>query len=168
MRWTSLQPNVFSNFYLAPAAAVVRRFRETGEVDTLRLIASKDAPVGIIDPDEVGVFAARLLCERDPGVHDRAKYVMAGPEDITGEGIVRLVEGYIGRRVERVVFEDMAFVDDMAAASQESKNVILSIKQAAESAWAGQCTASTTSREVLELAAPVRTPAEVLKSLLGE
>jgi hypothetical protein len=44
----------------------------------------------------------------------------------------------------------------------------LSIKHAPETAWEGKCTASTTSKEVLELAAPKRTPADVLKTLLEE
>ncbi len=166
MQWTSLQPNVFSNFYLASAAALIKRYRETGEQDTLRLMASPDAPVGIIDPDEVGVFAAHLLCQQDPSVHNKAKYVLNGPEDITGEGVVKLVEEHIGTRVESVVYKDVSFVEQMATASQESRNVILSIRHALETAWEGLCSASTTSKEVLEIAAPSRTPAEVLKTLL--
>ncbi len=62
----------------------------------------------------------------------------------------------------------MSFVEQMAAASQESNNVILSIEHAAETAWEGKCSASTTSKEILELAAPKRTPADVLKTLLEE
>ena len=125
--------------------------------------------MGIIDPDEVGVFAAHLLCQLDPSAHNKAKYVgLNGPEDIRGEQIVKLVEQNISTRVASVVYKDCSFVEHMAAASQESKNAILSIRHALESAWAGRCSASTTSKEVLELAAPVRTPVDGLKTRLEE
>ena len=92
LQWTSLQPNVFTNFYLASAAALIKQYYETGKQDTLRLMGSPDAPVGIIDPDDVGVFVARLLYEEDPSVYNKAKYILNGPEDITGEQIVKMVE----------------------------------------------------------------------------
>lgn len=167
LQWTSLQPNVFTPLYLGTAAALIKQYRETGKQDTLRLMASADAPVGIIDPYEVGVVAARLLSQEDTAAHNNARYVLNGPEDITGTQIVKMVEQHIGTRVDNVSYKDMGFIDDMAAAApQESKNVILSIKFAPETAWEGKCTASTTSKEVLELAAPMRTPADVLKSML--
>lgn len=169
LKWTSLQPNGFTNFFLASAAALINQYRKTGKQDPLRLAASADAPVGIINPDDVGVFAARLLCEDDPSKHDKARYVLNGPEDITGEQIVQMVEQYIGTRVEKVVYKDMSFVDAMAAAAPlESRNVILSIKHAMVTSWEGKCSVSTTSKEVLELAAPRGTPADALKALLEE
>ena len=168
LQWTSLQPNVFTNFYLASAAELIKQHRKTGKQDTLRLVGSPDAPVGIIDPDDVGVFAAHLLCQESPAMHNKVKYVLNGPEDITGEQIVKMVEQHIGVRVESVSYKDMSFVDAMAAGTQESKNVILSIKYCADTAWEGKCTASTTSKEVLELAPPTRTPADALRDLLKE
>ena len=90
---------------------------------------------------------------------------MNGLEDITGSQIVKMVEQYIGVQVENISYKDMSFVDHMAAATQESNNVILSIKHAPETAWEGKGTTSTTSKEILELAAPKRTPTEVLKTL---
>ncbi|KAK4031560.1 hypothetical protein C8A01DRAFT_41994 [Parachaetomium inaequale] len=168
LQWTSLQPNLFTNYCLAPAAEFIKHYRKTGKQDTLRLMLSEDGPVGIIDPDEVGTFAARLLCAEDPSVHNRAKYVLNGPENITGGRIVKMVEQYLGARVERVSYKDTSFIDAMAAASQESKNVILSIRRGMGSLWEGKGTAYPTSKEVLELAAPTRTPADALKALLGE
>ena len=167
LQWTSLQPNVFTPLYLSTAAGLINQYRKTGKQDTLRLMASADAPVGIIDPYEVGVVAAHLLSQEDTAVHNNARYVLNGPEDITGNQIVKMVEQHIGAPVDNVSFRDMGFVDDMAAAApQESKNVILSIKFAPETAWEGKCTAFTTSKEVLKLAAPMRTPADVLKAML--
>jgi uncharacterized protein YbjT (DUF2867 family) len=169
LQWTSLQPNIFSQDYLSSAAELVKKFRKTGKQDTLRLMASKDAPVGIIDPYEIGFLAAHLLTADDVIPHDKAKYVLNGPEDITGREIVTMAERYIGTKIEDVRFKDLSFVDHMAAQTQkESKNVILSIKHAPETAWEGKCTASTTSKEILQLAAPKHTPAQVFKRLLEE
>jgi len=173
LQWTSLQPNLFTNFYLASAAEFVREYRKTKKQDILlRLMASRDAPVGIVDPYEVGVFAARLLSLEDTGlqVHNGQRYVFNGPEDITGEEIVQLVEKHIGAKIEpeHLVYKDLSFLDDMVAATKESKNVISSMRYSAETAWDGKCTASTTSREVLELAPPIRTAAEVFEDMLGD
>ncbi|KAL2842093.1 hypothetical protein BJX68DRAFT_244948 [Aspergillus pseudodeflectus] len=173
LKWTSLQPNVFLNHYLAGVANYVKQYRETGKQETpLRLMAAKDAPVAPIHPDEVGVFAAHLLAERDLSAHNGAKYVLNGPEDITGEHLVRLVEQYIGTKVEDVKYQDMSFVDALLDSGfggpGQSRTVIGSIRYAPETLWEGKCNAATTSKEVLEIAAPKRTPAEVLRELLEE
>ncbi|KAL4770844.1 hypothetical protein BDW60DRAFT_191524 [Aspergillus nidulans var. acristatus] len=174
LSWTSLQPNVFSSMYLASAADFIKSHRATGEQGLLRLMADKDAPVGIIDAGDVGMVAAALLALDDEhlAVHNRKKYVLNGPEDITGQEIVDMVEGYIGTQVKDVSYRDLSFIDawyeSMFAQSGESRNVIFSVKRAPETAWDGLCTASTSSEEVVQLAAPKRTPAEVLKELIGE
>lgn len=170
LQWTSLQPNVFAPLWLSPAAEYIKQYRESAKQDKLRLMASEDAPVGIVDPDEVGILAAHLLSQDDPGAHNRAKYVVNGPEDITGRQIVSMIEEHLGTQVKDVSYKDMSFLDflyeNVYAATHQSKNVIYSIKHAPESAWNGECSASTTSREVLELVAPKRTAADVLKTLL--
>ncbi|KAK0705851.1 hypothetical protein B0T21DRAFT_377682 [Apiosordaria backusii] len=164
--WTSLQPNSFSAYWLATAAEFIKEYRRTGEKQTLRLVASEDAPVGIIDPYDIGVFAAHLLLQEDVTPHNNAKYVLNGPEDITGKEIVELVEQHIGSRVESVSYKDTSSIDDMFSDSQETKSLMLSIKHGQETAWAGKCSTSTTSKAVLDLAAPTRKPADVLKAML--
>jgi hypothetical protein len=109
-----------------------------------------------------------LLSQEDPAVHNNARYVLNGPKDITGNQIVKMIEERIGLQVEDVIYKDMSLIDQVAATTQESKNVILSVKYALETAWEGKCTASTTSKEVLELAPPKRTPADVLELLLKQ
>jgi uncharacterized protein YbjT (DUF2867 family) len=168
LQWTSLQPNIFTNFWLSTAVELIKNYRKTGKQDTLRLVASADALVGIIDPDEVGAIAARLLLHEDPTEHNKAKYVLNGPKDISGSQIVKLVEGYIGAPVENVVYKDLSFIEEMIAAREGSRNVISSLKYAADTTWEGKCTASTTSKEILEIAAPHRSPEDALKSLLEE
>ncbi|KAL4813761.1 hypothetical protein BDW67DRAFT_177592 [Aspergillus spinulosporus] len=152
----------------------IRSHRATGEQGPLRLMADRDAPVGIIDARDVGMVAAALLALDDEhlAVHSRMKYVLNGPEDVTGKEIVDMIEGYIGTQVKDVTYRDLSFIDawyeSMFAQSGESRNVILSVERALETAWDGLCKASTTSEEVVRLAAPTRTPAEVLKDLIRE
>ncbi|KAJ8132713.1 hypothetical protein O1611_g910 [Lasiodiplodia mahajangana] len=166
LQWTSLQPNSFSQLYLMSSAELISNYRKTGKQDTLRILGRADAPIGIIDPFEVGILAAVLLAQKDPSPHNKAKYVINGPEDVTGNQVVKLVEQYIGTKVENVVFNDMSFVEAWAAASPFPKNIMLSIKYSLEPMANGLCTAATTSRQVLELAAPKRTPADVLRDML--
>ncbi|KAJ4291333.1 hypothetical protein N0V88_006340 [Collariella sp. IMI 366227] len=169
LQWTSLQPNIFTQVYLAPVAGWVQKYRATGEQDTLRLVAAKDVPVGVVDPYEVGVLAARLLAEEDTARHNKRQYVVNGPENITGQQVVEMVEREVGTEVKDVVFKDLSFIEWwIANRGGESMNVMQSIKFAPITAWNGECKAETTSKEVLELAAPKRTPAEVLEKLLAE
>ncbi|KZM28801.1 uncharacterized protein EKO05_0006104 [Ascochyta rabiei] len=166
LQWTSLQPNVFTTFYLSGAAELIKKFRDGGEQNTLSMMADANTPVGVIDPHEVGVVAARLLLQDDTSTHSKRKYVLNGPEDITGNQIVAMVEERIGVKVKDVKFKDLSFLKDMVAASQESPNVIMSIEHAPETAWQGLCKAETTSKEVLELAAPKKSPADILGEML--
>lgn len=170
LQWTSLQPNIFSPLIMSPAAEFIKKYRKTGEQDTLRLLLSEDAPVGIIDPDEIGVIAAHLLSQDNTSMHNKAKYVLNGPEDITGKQIVDMIEQHIGAPIKDVSYKDVSFIDMLYkyqyAATRQSKNVIYSIKRAPETAWEGKCSTSTTSKEILELAGPKRTPADILKTLL--
>jgi uncharacterized protein YbjT (DUF2867 family) len=168
LQWTSLQPNVFTPLIMSPAAEFIKKYRQTGEQDTLRLMLSEDAPVGIIDPDEIGVIAAHLLAQDDTSAHNKAKYVLNGPKDINGKQIVDMVERQIGAPVKDVSYEDVSFIDTLYEYqyAAQSKNVIYSIKRAPETGWEGKCSTATTSKEILELAAPKRTPADILKTLL--
>jgi uncharacterized protein YbjT (DUF2867 family) len=166
LKWSSLQPNVFSTLVVGTAAELVKTYRKEGKQDTLRLILDQDTPTGILHPDDIGNFAAQLLSQEDVSVHNKAKYVLNGPEDVTGAQIVKLVEETIGAKVEDVVYKDVSFVEYMVAQSKESKNVILSIKHAPETAWAGKAMVATTSKEVLELAPPTRTLADTWREAL--
>lgn len=172
LQWTSLQPNVFSPLIMSPAAEFIKGYWKTGKQSMLRLLLSEDAPVGIIDPDEVGVIAAHLLSQDDTSVHNQAKYVLNGPEDINGKQIVNMIEQLIGAPVKEISYKDFSFINMLYehryAATKQSKNVIYSVKRAAETAWDGKCSISTTSNEILKLAAPKRTPADMLKTLLEE
>jgi nucleoside-diphosphate-sugar epimerase len=166
LQWTSLQPNIFTTMVLEPALEFIKQYRRDGKQSALLLIPDEDALLGCVHPDDVGRFAAVLLRQPDHSVHNKAKYVLNGPEDITGKQIVKLVEQHIGTHVENVKFRDLSFIDSWAASVEENKSLILSIKHAPVTGWAGKCSTATTSKEVKELAAPQITAAGWLKAAL--
>ncbi|KAI7552417.1 hypothetical protein KC331_g1901 [Hortaea werneckii] len=172
LKWTSLQANVFSTGCLAPAAQHIKHYKRTGEQPPLSLMMAKDAPVAPVDPSEVGAFAARLLALDDPTPHNKAKYVLNGPEDITGEQTVHLIEQHIGTKVDNVVYQDTSIIDGLVASGfggpGQSKTVMASIKYALMTMGDGSCNAATTSKEVRELGPPKRTPSDVLETLLDD
>ncbi|KAE8341929.1 hypothetical protein BDV24DRAFT_131107 [Aspergillus arachidicola] len=173
LHWTSLQPNIFGSFFLSPAAEFIKEYRKTGRADTmLKMMAAKDGAVGVIDADEVGVVAAHFLLQEDTTVHNGRVYVLNGPEEISGEGIVRMVEKAIGVPVKNVRYKDLSALDTYLETeymgSGSSRNVLWSVRRALETAWDGQFTAPPTSKEVLELAAPRQTPQQMLENLLEE
>ncbi|RSL42485.1 hypothetical protein CEP54_015467 [Fusarium duplospermum] len=165
MQWTSLQPNVFTPLFLNTAVQFVKNFRETGKQDILRLMSNEDAPVAPIDADEVGAIAAYLLAEEDSSRHNKAKYVLNGPEDITGKQLVEMVEQAIGTKVENVVYKDSTFIDNMvAAAPPEFQGIMKTIVHSLGASWEGKCSTSTTSKEMLELGLLKLSPAEAFKA----
>jgi uncharacterized protein YbjT (DUF2867 family) len=166
MHWTSLQPNIFLPLALGPTAEFIKDFKRTGKQGPLSIILDASTPTGMIDPYDIGIVAAHLLAQEDTTPHNQAKYVLNGPEDVTGEQIVKMAEQYIGEPAEEVVFKDVSFVDQMAESSSESKNLILSIKSSLDAPWDGKAKAETTSKEIIDLYAPKRTAAEVLKQLI--
>lgn len=168
MQWTSLQPNVFTQMILGPAVDYIKKYRETGKLEPLAMFPSKTAPVGIIDRDDVGIVAAHLLSQEDPTAHNKAKYNLNGPEDWTGAQLVSLIEEFLGEKVKDVKYEDLTFLDQWAASSPDTSHLILSIKNGLGPTHAGECTASTTSKEILELAAPSGRPRETLKAMLED
>jgi hypothetical protein len=59
------------------------------------------------------------LSAEDHSIHNKKKYVLNGPEDLTGRAIVELVEKEIGAKVRNVKFRDLDFLDQMAASSPQ-------------------------------------------------
>lgn len=166
LRWTSLQPNLFLPFALAPAVELVKGWRESGRQGTLSLLLTKDIPVGLVDPFEVGVLAGNLLLEKDSSQYNKSKLVVNGPTDVSGQTIVDLVEEELGAKLEEPVsFDDSSFIEQMAANAPQ-KNLILSVKTAQDTTKEGLCTAATTSKEVLRIAPPKNTAKDIFKMML--
>ncbi|KAI6843970.1 NAD(P)-binding protein [Hortaea werneckii] len=166
MDFTSLQPNGFSTMFLAGAAEMVKKFRSTGKQEPLRLIINQDTPTGLVDPFDVGVLAAHLLAQEDSAPQNGKRYVVNGPEDITGEQVTKLVDHYLGEPVKDVRYADLSMIDDFAGSYPGSKSLIRSIKYAPVTSWEGKAKADRTSKEVLELCAPKRTVGDVLRQMI--
>jgi uncharacterized protein YbjT (DUF2867 family) len=169
LQWTSLQPNVFWQFYLGNAVDLIKTVQSGGSQVPLYMFADADAPVGVIASDEVGIFAATLMLQDDVAAHSKRKYVLNGPEDVTGNQIVKEIEARMGAKAEEVRFKNYDFVEDFVMAQpRESRNVLASVKHAMESAWLGLASTETTSKEFLELAPPTTTLAKYLDAALRE
>ncbi|KAK5170376.1 uncharacterized protein LTR77_004963 [Saxophila tyrrhenica] len=165
MQWTSLQPNVFFSIVFGPSVEMIKNFRKTGKQGTLSILLDEDTPTGVIDPHEIGVLAAHLLAQKDTSPHNNKRYVLNGPEDITGAQVVKMVEKQIGEPVKDVKFKDVSFIDQWADSVSGSKNLIRTVKFAPVTSWEGKAMAETTSKEVLELYAPKRTAGEALEQI---
>jgi uncharacterized protein YbjT (DUF2867 family) len=166
LHWTSLQPNLFLPTALTPTIEFIKEFEETGKQGRLMMMIDASTGVGLIDPYDVGVVAAHLLAQEDTAPHNHAKYVLNGPEDITGDQVAKMVEQYIGEPIRNVRFRDTTFVDQMVESSSESRTVMRSIRFAPVTSWEGKAKAETTSKEIFALHTPSRTAAEVFKELV--
>jgi len=166
LAFTSLQPNVFTAYTIPGCVAWLKSFKETGLQQPLKLMADESAAVAVVDGAEVGVIAAKLLIQEDIAPHSGKRYVVAGPEDITGRGLVELVEQYAGTKVENVVFRDRSWLDH---ASDTPKNVVNSLALAPRTGWRGETSlkAAPTSPEILDLYTPKNSPYEALERALG-
>lgn len=150
---------------MAPALEFIQNHKKTGEQGPLSLILDRDSPNAMIDAYDVGVFAAHLLAVEETDQHNKAKYVLTGPEDLTGEEIVKLVEGHIGEAVKDVKYKDFAVVDAWAESMPEQKTLIKAIGRAGGAIWGGSAL-KTRSKEVPTIYTPSRTAEQVLKEMV--
>lgn len=165
--WTSLQPNGFSTMLLWSAADFARTYRKTGkQPGALSMLASKDTPIGLVDPSEVGKAAAYLVGSDDFSAYNHKKLVINGPEAINGEQIVKVVEQCIGTKVENVKFLDMSIIKQHEDSTKEGKHLVRYLVDAMiEQTEAGYSDVPT-SQEILDLCPPKRTASQVLKEMI--
>jgi uncharacterized protein YbjT (DUF2867 family) len=169
LQWTSLQPNFFTATYLASTAGWIKSYQKTGKQEILAMNPAADVAVAMIDPEDVGNIGAHLLALEDPTPHNHARYVLSGPENVTGKSIVELAELYAGVKVEKVKFKDTEWIRDLAKTGYPEK-ILGSILAGCEPLWQGKCSlaGTPTSKEIVELAPPKRTVADALKVMLEE
>jgi uncharacterized protein YbjT (DUF2867 family) len=165
LHWSSLQPNIFATQVLAPAVELIKEHKKTGKQGPLSLFLDTNSPNGVIDSHDVGVFAAHLLAQERTDKHNKARYVLTGPENVTGEEIVKMVEGYLGEPVKDVKYKDYSLIEQMAEAMPEHKTLFLSFKRAGGAIWGGSAI-ETGSKEVPEIYAPKRKVSEVLEEMV--
>lgn len=170
LQWTSLQPNFYTASYLMSAANWIKAYRKSGKQETLAIVPANDAAVAMIDPEDVGSVGAHLLALEDPTPHSQVCYVLSGPEDVTGQRIVELVEQYTGVKVQKVEFKATDFIEDLVKKGVYPEKVLPSILAGFEPLWQGECKldGTPTSREIMELTPPRRTVVDALEVMLGE
>ncbi|KAK6436781.1 hypothetical protein LTR95_007020 [Oleoguttula sp. CCFEE 5521] len=169
LQWTSLQPNYFTRMYLASAAEWVKQYRKTGNSqEVFKTNLEADQAVAMLDPEDVGSVGAHLLALDDPSQHNRARYVLSGPEDLTGEQLVALIEKYAGVTVANTEFKDVSWIDELSKTGGYPEKVLASIRAGCIPLWTGACSvyAMPTSADIIELAAPRRTPEVAFDALL--
>jgi nucleoside-diphosphate-sugar epimerase len=166
MAWTSLQPNVFTAYTIPGCVAWAKSFKETGKQEPLKMMLDENAAVAVVEGSEVGIIAAKLLIQENTAPHNNKKYVVVGPEDITGRGLVELVEKHTGTKVENAVFRDRSWLDN---STDFPKNVVNSLALAGRTGWRGETSlkASPTSPEILELYTPKKSAYEALERALA-
>lgn len=170
LQWTALQPNFFSITYLASTVGWMKSYLESGKQETLTMVPAADAPVAMINPEDVGNVAAHLLALEDPSPHNNAKYVLSGPDDVTGKDIVKLVEQLLDIKVDKAEFKDMSFLSGLIATGIYPKTAMSSFMAGSEPLWQGTCAlaGTPTSKEIMKLAPPKGTVAEALNAMLEE
>jgi hypothetical protein len=107
-------------------------------------------------------FAAHLLASEQTEKHNKAKYVLTEPENVTGEQIVKLVEEYLG---EPVRCKDFSFLDARAESMSEQRTLLKAIGRAGGAIWGGSAL-ETKSKEVPETYTPNRTVEQALKEMV--
>jgi hypothetical protein len=144
---------------------LIKEHRKTGKQGPLSMIMDRDSPNALIDAYDVGVFAAHLLATEETDKHNKAKYVLTGPEDVTGEEIVKLVEGQLGEPVKDVKYKDFSVIEAWAESMPEQKTLIKAIGRAGGAIWGGS-SLKTRSKEVPVIYTPSRTAEQVWKEMV--
>lgn len=133
------------------------------------VLSAADVGVGLIDPEDIGTLSAHLLALCDVAPHNHAKYVLNEPEDVTGIDIVKAVESHVGVKVEKVEYADKETYFGALTGMGLPEKIITAMFTTVEDQWQGKCTIAShpASKEVLALAPPKRTVADVLKAMLA-
>jgi uncharacterized protein YbjT (DUF2867 family) len=144
LKWTSLQPNVFTPFISGPAEEWLKQYRQNKtvgkeEIPRFDFMLDGDAGVAVVDPYEVGICAAKLLLEENTSAHNSQKYVVVGPSDLSGKGVQALLEKHSGVKITDTRHRDQSGLEQMMRSSGMSDNLVDSILFAPETSNLGLC-----------------------------
>jgi uncharacterized protein YbjT (DUF2867 family) len=168
LQWTSLQANLFTSVLIDSMVDWIKQYQKTGSQGVLKTVLAADVPVGVIDPEEVGKIGAHLLALDDPTPHNQARYILSGPEDVTGRRLVETVEQYAGVKVQDVEYKDVSWVKHLNTAGGCPEKYFPSFFASCEVLWQDKCSlsATPTSKEIIELSPPKHTIADALKAIM--
>jgi len=107
------------------------------------------------------------VCGNGTHFSTRFKYVLTGPENVTGEDIVKLVEGCINEPVRDVKYKDFSVIDAWAESMPEQRTLIKAIGRAGGAIWGGSAL-GTRSKEVAAVYTPSRTAEQVFEEMVRD
>jgi nucleoside-diphosphate-sugar epimerase len=124
----------------------------------------------MIDPEDVGNVGAHLLALDDPTSHNQARYVLSGPEDVTGKRIVEMAEQILDVKMQKVEFEDTSVFGDLVKAGVYPEKLLSSMLAGCQYLWQNKCSlgGTPTSKVAMGLAPPKRTVLDALKIMLED
>ncbi|GMK57391.1 hypothetical protein CspeluHIS016_0402250 [Cutaneotrichosporon spelunceum] len=172
MKWTSLQPNVFTQQLASGVVAWLAQYRTTGRKGPFKIMLDGKAGVAAVDCNEVGALAARLLALSSDNVqtHTGQKYVVVGPSNVSGGEVVALLEKHAGTTVDEIEFRDVSWAPYLGKMIGLPENVIPSLARAPSTGYEGACSVeqSPCSPGVVKLGAPVNGALEMIDAALAD
>jgi hypothetical protein len=141
--------------YVGMAQQWLQEYRKTGNAK-LPVQLDENNGAAVVDSDEVGIIAGKLLALEDVSKHASQRYVIVGPEDITGKQYKGLLEKHAKTTISDVSYRDMSFVEGLKGQGVFPDRLIDSLKNAPNTTFSGGASvkATPTSPEVMELYAP--------------
>jgi uncharacterized protein YbjT (DUF2867 family) len=161
LNWTVLRANYFANSIL-PSIYWLKKNKTN---DPVPLMYDENAPVAIINPQDIGEAAARLLSLNDPSPHFGKKYNLSGPEDVTGKDIVSILEQITHQKIEGD-YKNLTLFKALIANGGYPESVWESLDSGRrDNLWTGLSRLATTptSPEILQLAPPHSTVKEFIQ-----
>ncbi|CAF0876481.1 unnamed protein product [Adineta steineri] len=128
------------------------------------------APIAMIDPQDIGEVAAKLLSLEDPSSHFRKKYNLSGPEDVTGKDVVSILEQITQKKIQ-VNYRDLTLFKFYIEKMGYPKSVSDSLESGRrDNLWIGlsRLENTPTSPEILQLAPPHSTIKQFIQQAFNQ
>ncbi len=162
LNWTVLRANFFVVTLILPSIEWLKKNKTN---DPMPILLDEESPVAIIDPQDIGEVAAKLLTLDEPSPHFGKKYNLSGPEDVTGKGIVSILEQITHQKIQ-VDYKSVTLFETLRKEAGYPESVWESIQYGTrEYLWTGISRLATTptSPEMLLLAPPHSTVKEFIQ-----
>jgi uncharacterized protein YbjT (DUF2867 family) len=162
LNWTVLRANYFVGTFVLPAIEWLKK-NKTNE--PMPMLLDEDSPVAIINPQDIGEAAAKLLIIDDPSIHFGKKYNLSGPEDVTGKNIVSMLEQITHQKI-KADYKNLTIFKLLCQRSGYPESVWESLEYGRRgNLWTGasRLANTPTSPEMLQLAPPHSTVKEFIQ-----
>lgn len=124
-----------------------------GKQEMLVTVPAADTAVSMADLEDFGTVGAPLLSLEDTTTVNNVRYVLSGPEEVTGRELVNLVQQHAGVKVGKAGSEDTSFLNGLTKNGLYTEKAMSSFLAGCEPLSQGKCSlASTpTSRKLRNL-----------------